>query len=345
MAWDRKRRGLEEVGPWAFLTHNVSFALLTLMAVVLLIAGRSQGSVVDTVRSVAQDIVSPVFSFIAGPSSLISRWTEGIGATLEIYAENQSLREENAKLLAYKNQAIELQQKVSRYEALLNTAPQPGIEFVTGRVIADAGGSLAQTLIVNAGQGMGVKVGQAVTNEQGLVGHIVNAGNQSARVLLLKDLGSRIPVRLERANVKAILAGDNSASPSLEFLPRNTVLVAGDRVITASDGGVFPPGIPVGTLTEEAGSPRVTLFADERRADYVRILKYTVQIDVDEIPGVVNPELRPQVEPPSLPPFIASPAGLPAVTVPPAVAMPVTPGIPEPKHEKAENSRGAPAQE
>jgi rod shape-determining protein MreC len=305
------------------LTHNLSFVLLALAAVVLLLAGRAQGSWTDGARSFLQDLVSPFFTAVAGPSNAASRWSEGLGATLDVYGENQRLREENAKLRAFQNEAIELRQKVTRYEALLNTGPQPGSAFVTARVIADSGGAFQNALIVGAGRDLGVAKGQAAITEQGVVGHIVNAGRKSSRLLLLSDVSSRVPVRLERANVRAILAGDGSLQPVLEFLPRGSVLVAGDRVVTASDGGVFPPGLPVGTVAQAGGAPRVALFTDERRADFVRIIRYEAPIDADTgtpepLPGArQNRPREPQPEPG--PPMIAGPTqAVPGAPVPAA---------------------------
>jgi rod shape-determining protein MreC len=341
------------MGPWAFLTHNLTFALLTLAALILFLTGRSQGSWADTARSFVQDVVSPAFVWFAGPSSAVSRWTEGLGAAVDVYAENQRLREENAKLLAFQNEAIELRQKVTRYEALLRAGPQPGSAFVTGRVIADSGGPFARSLIVGVGSALGVAKGQAVSNEQGLVGHIVNAGRRSARVLLVTDSSSRVPVRLERANAKAILAGDNSADPYLDFLPRNSVLIAGDRVVTASDGNIFPPGIPVGVVKDINGKPRVDLFADERRADFVRILKYEVPIDVDEAPAEPMPGSRPRepqppVEPgPPGPPVVAQPrdGGQPLFAPAGASPAPAQPGSGKTGPVQSGRGRSAPASE
>jgi rod shape-determining protein MreC len=264
-----------------------------------------------------------------------------LGAAFDVYGENQRLREENRELLAFKNEAIALRQKVTRYEALLNTGPQPGSAFVTGRVIADSGGAFQNALIVGAGRAMGVAKGQAAATEQGLLGHIVNAGQRSSRILLLTDISSRIPVRLERANVKAILAGDGNALPYLDYLPRGTTLVAGDRVVTASDGGVFPPGLPVGAVSDGSGVPRVTLFTDERRADFVRIIRYEAPVDADSaspepLPGAWTP--RPPAPPIDVgPPAIAgAPPSAPPTVSPaaaPQPAPPVTSGA----------ARGAPA--
>ena len=118
---------------------------------------------------------------------------------------------------------------------------------------------------------------------RGLVGRVIAAGHDSSRVLLLEDLNSRIPVMIEPYGVKAILTGTNLGDPRLEFLPVNTTLNPGDRVVTAGDGGLLPPGIPVGVVAGLSDDPRVTLFADQARVNAVRLLRYEFPRNV-EIP-------------------------------------------------------------
>jgi len=77
----------------------------------------------------------------------------------------------------------------------------------------------------------------------GLVGRISGVGNNSARVLFLTDSSSRIPVEVTPSGQKAILAGDNTPLPPLEFVDGVDQVRAGDRVVTTGDGGVFPPGL------------------------------------------------------------------------------------------------------
>jgi rod shape-determining protein MreC len=151
-------------------------------------------------------------------------------------------------------------------------------------------GPFLRTILVNAGSEQGVLKGQAVVDDRGLLGRIVGTGRKSSRVLLLSDLNSRIPVIVEGANLKAILAGDNSDRPTLEYLPPGSRLVAGARVLTTADGGALPPGIVVGVVVKGQAAPRVELFTSERRADFVRVLKYQAPVDVDDEPEAPAPE-------------------------------------------------------
>jgi rod shape-determining protein MreC len=218
------------------------------------------------------------------------RWIDGVGTFFSVYEENQRLRDENAKLRLAQSEVGELQRKVERYEQLLKVPTEAPVSGVAGRVIADMSGPFLRTILVNAGSDQGVLKGQAVVDDRGLLGRIVGTGRKSSRVLLLSDLNSRIPVIVEGANLKAILAGDNSDRPTLEYLPPGSRLVAGARVLTTADGGALPPGIVVGVVVKGQTAPRVELFTSERRADFVRVLQYQAPVDVDAEPEAPAPE-------------------------------------------------------
>jgi rod shape-determining protein MreC len=108
---------------------------------------------------------------------------------------------------------------------------------------------------------------------QGLIGRITEIGNWSARVLLITDLNSRIPVILEGTRTHAILAGDNGPAPYLLYLPKAAAVNVGDRLVTAGHDGVFPTGLAVGRVAGiEDGKIRVEPLADLDRLEYVQIV-------------------------------------------------------------------------
>jgi rod shape-determining protein MreC len=108
----------------------------------------------------------------------------------------------------------------------------------------------------------------------GLVGRIAEVGDRASRVLLLTDLNSRIPVTLQGSHERAILAGDNSPRPLLAYLAPNAKPEVGERVVTSGDGGVFPPGIPVGVIVSVGGQVRVATSSDLSVIDYVKIVDF-----------------------------------------------------------------------
>ncbi len=294
MAWDRRRRRASEKGPWAFIAHNLSLAAFVVLALSVLVIARAQDTVFDDAREALNDAGAPIMEALAEPAVQFKRWSEGVGSLFTLYEENQKLREENLRLRTAQTELAELQRKVQRYEELLKTPEEAPVTSVAARVIADASGPFVHTVLLNAGRAQGISKGQAVVDERGLLGRVIASGNRSARVLLLTDLNSRIPVMIEGANLKAILAGDNSGRPVLEYLPPGSTITAGATVVTTPDGGVFPPGVPVGKIAVGSQVPRVELFTIEGRADFVRILQYTAPVDVDDaapepLPGAVDP--------------------------------------------------------
>jgi rod shape-determining protein MreC len=151
----------------------------------------------------------------------------------------------------------------------------------SARVVADSGGVFVHTLLVDAGAEQGVRDGMAAVNAQGLVGRVVDVGRRSARVLLVTDLNSRIPVVLERSGDQAILEGDNSPEPVLRFLPMNPGLAVGDRVLTSGRGGLLPPGLLIGQISRIGGrGVAVRPFVDWSRLDYLSLLRDAAAAEV-----------------------------------------------------------------
>ena len=120
-----------------------------------------------------------------------------------------------------------------------------------------------------------MRKGDAAVTGEGLVGRVAEVGERSARVLLLTDINSRIPVVIERSRDQGILAGDNSDNPRLLYLSHGSQLVPGDRVVTSAAGGAFPPGLPVGIVkSTDTGGAVVELFVDWDHMEYLRLLDY-----------------------------------------------------------------------
>lgn len=161
-----------------------------------------------------------------------------------------------------------------RYEALMGIRTDPPVRMATGATVQDSRGPFARARLINVGAGEGVRIGNPVLNEHGLIGRVVGTTAGISRVLLLTDVASRTPVLIERTDQRALLTGDASANPRLAYV-RGVGLKAGDRVLTSGDGGGFPRGLPVGIVAKGVdGSWRVKLFSDRGAVDYVRVLLF-----------------------------------------------------------------------
>ena len=156
------------------------------------------------------------------------------------------LRQENVKLSNWQWRAKELQRRIDSLNGLARVVEEADYQFVTARVMANSSGAFVRSVLINAGRQQSVRLGYPVVNAHGLVGRIVDAGEGAARVLLLTDLNSRVPVRVGQEGKRAILVGDNGPNPRLDYLPANAKVVPGATVATSGAGGVFPSGLRVG---------------------------------------------------------------------------------------------------
>jgi len=261
--------------PFREFSHRISLVFMLTLAAALLLLGRAETYVFDRARQVVTDLAAPLLEVASRPVAATRRIIERTDEYAYVFDENERLRAENARLLAWKEEALKLQGKVARFEALLNVQVDPSIEYASGRVVSDSGGPFVETVLVNVGAEQGARSGQAVVDTDGLVGRLVSTGPKASRVLLLTDLNSRVPVVIEPAHYKAVLAGDNTDWPKLEYLAAQSAISPGDRVVTSGDGGLIPPGLPVGLVIQtSSGDLRVQTFSDRGRLDFVRVLQY-----------------------------------------------------------------------
>lgn len=253
------------------------FGLLLLMAtaVALLVLGKTHGEAISQLRVMAVETVAPVLEVLSAPVISARHAIAEIEHILNTGRDNRTLREQLSRLSKWQIIARNLEQENAGLRALLNPAQDRAPIFISARVIGDTSGLFVQSALLNAGRRDGVEPGQGVTTGQGLAGRIVEAGQRSARLLLLTDLNSRVPVTVEHSRHRAVLAGDNSARPRLTFLPANAKVNPGDRVVTSGHAGVFPPGLPVGIVSSVTdGEVHVQPYVDWARLEYVTILRY-----------------------------------------------------------------------
>lgn len=272
--------------PFRVSSYRLSLAV-TLTLASLLLVGRAESYLVDRTRQVMTDLSAPLLELASRPVAAVRNFIASTDEYAYVFEENARLRAENEELKAWRQQALSLERRVARFEALLDVTVEPSIQYATGKIIGDSGGPFVHAFIVNVPEKAGVAAGQAVVDDEGLIGRVVSSGATASRVLLLTDLNSRVPVRVEPAGYRAIAVGDNSRFPKIEFLPPEARLSPGDRIVTSGHGGLMPPDLPVGIVVMASdGSPRLQTNSEFDRTSAVRVLQYEfptrVTADTDE---------------------------------------------------------------
>ncbi|NNF25498.1 MAG: rod shape-determining protein MreC [Rhodobacteraceae bacterium] len=242
-------------------------------------------------RAMLVDRVVPSFDWALVPVSKIAGMAEGFESYTKIYEQNQELRRELQQMRAWREAALQLEQENAKLLDLNKVRLDPALTFITGVVLADSGSPFRQSVLLNVGARDGIQDGWATTDGLGLVGRISGVGENTSRVILLTDPGSRIPVTIQPSGQRGILAGDNSALPPVEFLEDTELVRPGDRIVSSGDGGVFPAGLLVGQLVLGPDSRlRVRLSADYERLEFLRVLRSQPAETISSPGGLVVPD-------------------------------------------------------
>ena len=254
--------------------RRVLVGLLVLLLLGLFFLWRIDSPRVERFRSALVDRFVPSFAWASAPVTWGSEIVGDYQSYARLYEQNQQLREELRQMKAWKEAALQLEQKNARLLDLNKVRLDPRLTHVTGVVLADSGSPFRQSVLLNVGERDGIRDGWATMDGIGLVGRISGVGRETSRVILLTDSNSRVPVTVQPSGQKALVAGDNSQLPPLEFLDDSDAVRAGDRVVSSGDGGVFPAGLLIGTVVMETDSRlRVLLAADYQRLEFLRVLR------------------------------------------------------------------------
>jgi len=256
-------------------TSGASYTLLLILSFILLIISFVIPNSLTSLRSNTVDIFAPVIAFIAAPFQLISGNISSVSGVASLRAENVNLKSENARLKEWYQTALMLQAENKSLEKLLNVKIDTHQSYITARILSDNDASFVKTILVSAGEEDGVKKNQAVLSGEGIIGRVIEPGKNSARILLLTDVNSRLPVMIEGTNQKAILKGTNTQNPILKHLPDNIGAIDNSRIVTSGDGGLFPASLPVGRVVKKDGQYKVQLYGEIDKISYVRIVDTT----------------------------------------------------------------------
>jgi len=263
---------------------RLTLPVLIAIAFGLMLLGKADALLAERLRMALADTMAPLFALVAEPVMSAHRTLADAEGLMTLRTENQQLKLDNDQLRRWQAVALALDAENATLKANLRWIPDPAPSFVTARVVADAGGVYARAVLLSTGPNHGLSKGQIALDERGLVGRVTEIGTRSARVLLLTDINSRIPVTLETSRARAILVGTNGMRPRLLHWPEGVSPVEGERVVTSAEANAFPAGLPIGVVHYSAtNAPEVETAARLDQLDIVRIFDYGLR-------GVLPPE-------------------------------------------------------
>ncbi|MFQ5525292.1 MAG: rod shape-determining protein MreC [Thermoanaerobaculia bacterium] len=226
---------------------GVLLAHLILLSAQVRRDGRGDSLLESSMLRLVAPVASGVDGVAAGWASLLERFE----TRRSLRAENESLRVELQALRRERVEAFGLEQKLELLSKASEYARATGsVPRVADVVLLDYG-SWQQTLVLYVGDGS-VSRQQPVVTDAGLVGRVVVPAGPYAKVQMITDRSASVGAMIERTRRQGVVRGGEQGFLEMEFVPLQEEVMVGDRVLTAGIDGVYPRGIPVGTVVSVA---------------------------------------------------------------------------------------------
>jgi len=229
----------------------VSLVFASLMTITIDFRGGERGPLAAVGRA-SLAVITPLQEAVSTIFRPIGAFFSAIGSISDLRSENARLRAELQRLSGEQAQILELQRENDTLRRNLDLRERLGFQTRGATVIGESVSNFEWAVIVDRGSDDGVRIDTPVIAAEGLVGRVVRVSRSSAKVLLIVDPRSRVAVRLAGSGEQGALVGRRAGQDlRLDLVDPLTEVKPGEQVLTSGlEGGIFPPGVPVGVVSE-----------------------------------------------------------------------------------------------
>lgn len=226
----------------------IVFCVLSVLLLTFYIREGEAGPI-HAVRSGVVTATSPVRyvgSVVASPFNALGNIFSNLTASQETLSD---LKQQNAELTGQVAQLAEAKETAERLEGLLGLQSTYNLQSTAARIIGGSSDAWSQTVTIDKGSLDGFEIGMPVCNAYGVIGQITEVALSSSTVLLINDETSGVSAMVQSSRAQGMLRGQADGSLRLEYVSTDYDVQVGDIVITSGLGGVFPKGLPLGTVS------------------------------------------------------------------------------------------------
>lgn len=201
------------------------------------------------VRAGVQTVASPVRvvgSVVASPFNALGNVVSNLTASEESLSD---LRDQNKRLTAQVAKLAESAKSADRLEKLLDIKSTYSLKSTGAKIIGTSGDAWTSSVTIDKGSKDGMKVNMPVMSSAGVIGQIVSVSGTTSTVRLLNDENSGISAMVQDTRVQGMLIGQADGTLRLEYVTTDSDVKVGDIIVTSGIGGVFPKGLPLGTVS------------------------------------------------------------------------------------------------
>lgn len=200
-------------------------------------------------ESVIAWTVSPIQKLFTRTVDAISDIFSHYVFLVNVTKENDALHREIDSLRARNNELIERMYWQGRVGDLLNYRENYPKKTLVASIIGRDATQWSKMVFIDKGTRQGARENQAVVTDAGVVGHVMQAMGNSAKVLLIVDSRSAVDALFQESRVSGVVAGTGQNWCDMKYVPYSAKVEVGDVVLSSGLGGVFPKGLVVGRVT------------------------------------------------------------------------------------------------
>jgi rod shape-determining protein MreC len=223
-------------------------SVVLLLVVLVLLPSQSQG-LLQYVSGPFAEVLSLPLQLIGSVDRSLSELWEGYIALQGVREENEQLRKDIAWLRGQNGQLREAAAATERLKSLLQFKEQALSTMIAAQVIGRDATNTYRSVILNKGEGDGIKPDMGVVTQAGVVGRVVKTTGATSVVLLVTDSNNAIAGLIQRTRDEGIVEGTHQGLARLKYIPLLSTVREGDHVVTSGLVGGFPRGLPIGTIT------------------------------------------------------------------------------------------------
>jgi rod shape-determining protein MreC len=238
-------------GPPPLFNQGVSararLAFFSFLALALIVVD-ARVRALETVRVGVGFVLYPVQRLLLVPRDAMAAVGEYFTTISRLVEDNERLRRAAVEQALLVQQAAALQAENARLRQLLGVGEAVGAPTLLARVLYESRDPFSRKLVLDLGQRAGVRPGQPVIDDRGVVGQITRVFPLTSELTLLTDRDQSIAVKLLRNGLRGVVFGDGRRL-ELRFMATNADVQEGDQAVTSGIDGLFPPGLAVGAVT------------------------------------------------------------------------------------------------
>ena len=269
-----QRSGFSRRAQYSNFIAYVAGAAGALLGAALLAIAFANPAAFSALRGIGSDAARPAGNLAANGRTSSQGLLARMSAYYNAAQQNADL---NRELAAAKVRLVESDARSEenrRLKALLGLRDADPKPVAYARLIASSAASSRRFATLSVGASEGIATGMPVRAPEGLVGRVLETGASTARVLLITDGESVVPVRRASDSLPGFAEGRADGRVQIRLISLGiNPLKRGDAFVTSGSGGLYPPGMPIAiveSLTRDGAVARV--LADPAASDYVAVL-------------------------------------------------------------------------